>query len=424
MRKLEYFGFKGFKDNEEQESLLKDNLLDSTFNELFDYIKNYLKYNKKLIYSDDTIRRFLVALQSNELVILSGPSGTGKSSIVTAVAEAIGGVAKIIPVKPSWTESEDLIGFYNPIEKSYVSTPFLDALVEAKKNENKDKLYLICLDEMNLSHVEYYFAEFLSKLEVNKENPSIELYSKEILDEVCESIEDTIQLMSGESVEISIDSIKKWCADNSKEYTELIIELKKKIRFIEKYPAIFDIPNNVRFVGTMNIDQTTKLISPKVIDRSFIIELLKFRAKVDDIKGEKVESKFIPADILKLNNKEELSKQSKEIIKELDLTNQVLELLDCDYNSRTYSHISKYLCNLEQWEIKFDKNEVLSDLIAMKILPRMNISIKNKADEKYKKWIEFKTEGYKKYSDDVKFKISKMDKGLEEDNILSFWGVY
>lgn len=67
---------------------------------------------------------------------------------------------------------------------------------------------------------------------------------------------------------------------------------------------------------------------------------------------------------------------------------------------------------------------MLSDLIVMKILFRMNILIKNKVDEKYKKWIEFKIEGYKKYFDDVKFKISKMDKGLEEDNILSFWGVY
>lgn len=421
--KLEYFGFKSFKRDIE-DSVPVNNLLNYTFNEIFEYIKSYLKYNKKLIYSDDIIRRFLGALQSNELIILSGPSGTGKTSIVTAFAEAIGGLAKIISVKPSWTETEDLIGFYNPIEKSYISTPFLDALVEAKKDENKDKLYLICLDEMNLSHVEYYFAEFLSKLEINKNNPSIELYSKEIFNEVLESIVDTIDLISGEQLDISVESIKKWCEDNSKVYTEEIMQLKKKIKFIEKYPAIFSISSNVRFVGTVNIDQTTKSISPKVIDRSFIIELLKFGSKVEDIKGEKVEEKFIPAYTFNLNSKEELSEQSMEIINELDLTNQVLEILDCDYNSRTYKHISEYLSNLEQWEIEFDKSHVLSDLIAMKILPRINASSKNKTDEKYVKWIELKNILDKKCSDDVRSKISKMDRGLEEDNILSFWGVY
>lgn len=85
-----------------------------------------------------------------------------------------------------------MIGFYNLIEKSYVLIFFLDVFVEVKKNENKDKFYFICLDEMNLFYVEYYFVEFLSKFEVNKENLLIELYSKEILDEVCESIVDII----------------------------------------------------------------------------------------------------------------------------------------------------------------------------------------------------------------------------------------
>lgn len=421
--KLEYFGFKSFKRNVE-DSVPVNNLLNGTFNEIFEYIKSYLKYNKKLIYSDDIIRRFLVALQSNELIILSGPSGTGKTSIVTAFAEAIGGVAKIISVKPSWTEAEDLIGFYNPIEKSYISTPFLDALVEAKKVENKDKLYLICLDEMNLSHVEYYFAEFLSKLEINKNNPSIELYSKEIFDEVLENIVDTIDLICGESLHISIELIKKWCDDNSKVYTEEVMQIKKKIKFIEKYPAVFNIPNNVRFIGTVNVDQTTKSISPKVIDRSFIIELLKFGAKVDAIKGERIEEKFVQACNFNSNNKEELSEQSITIIRELDLINQILETLGCDYNNRTSNHISKYISNLEQWGVEFDENQILSDLISMKILPRLNISFKNKTDEKYVKWVEFKNKNIEKYSDDIKSKISRMNIGVEEDNILSFWGVY
>lgn len=98
-----------------------------------------------------------------------------QNKLVQSFAKAIGGVSKIIPVKPNWTSSEDLLGYYNPLEKKYLATPFLEALIEAK--QNPDIPYFICLDEMNLARVEYYFADFLSKLEERNEQPTIQLYS-------------------------------------------------------------------------------------------------------------------------------------------------------------------------------------------------------------------------------------------------------
>ena len=277
--KLSLFGFNSFKKG----TSVKDPIEYSNYSckEIFEYVKSYIINNEKLVYSDDIIRRFLLSIQSNELIILSGPSGTGKTSIVNAFSKSIGGSVKIIPVKPSWTDTEDLIGFYNPIEKTYIPTPFLDALVEARKN--KDKLHIICLDEMNLAHIEYYFAEFLSKLEANNEYPIIELYSKEIYDEILEEIAYTIELMSGDKVDITSEDLLKWCEENKKEYTNEMINIKKKINFIEKYPALFEIPSNVRFVGTMNVDETTKHVSPKVIDRSFVIELCKDNRETIDV---------------------------------------------------------------------------------------------------------------------------------------------
>ena len=80
--------------------------------------------------------------------------------LVKSFADAIGGKAFIIPVKPNWTSAEDLLGYYNPLEKKYLATPFLEALLEAQNNPTIP--YFICLDEMNLARIEYYFADFLS----------------------------------------------------------------------------------------------------------------------------------------------------------------------------------------------------------------------------------------------------------------------
>lgn len=424
-KKLAYFGFKSFQkeivDNKPSAESLVGNSLD-----IFCYIKDYLRNNKQLIYSDDIIRRFFTALQSNELIILSGPSGTGKTSIVNAFADAVCGKSKIISVKPSWTETEDLIGFYNPIEKNYIPTPFLDALVEAKKDENKDKLYLICLDEMNLSHIEYYFAEFLSKLELSEDEPSIELYSTEIYNEILENIKDTINLISGDLVEPKIEQMEKWCLDNDKEYPKEIINLKQKINFIEKYPAIFKISKNVRFIGTINVDQTTKPISPKVIDRSFVIELLKYNKNLSEYNlSDKVIQKFVPSTEFNLNFDLDLNIEFERIKEKLASINiDYLEDLSCDFNNRTTKQIKKYLSNLNRWNKKFEENEILSDLITMKILPRINTSFNNRNEQKYRKWNDFNEEINNIVTDDVKRKLAKMDNSSKDDNVISFWGSY
>ena len=99
------------------------------------------------------LAQFLLGLNTNQLIILHGAPGMGKTSFVSNIARALGFAYKIIPVRPNWIDNQDLTGYFNPVERRYYSTPFLDALCEAK--ENPQKHYLICLDEMNLAHVEY-----------------------------------------------------------------------------------------------------------------------------------------------------------------------------------------------------------------------------------------------------------------------------
>lgn len=81
------------------------------------YIQSYL-LERDILYPRHIIENFFGLIRSNDLIILAGDSGSGKTNLVQSFAKAVGGVAKIIPVKPNWTSSEDLLGYYNPLEKS------------------------------------------------------------------------------------------------------------------------------------------------------------------------------------------------------------------------------------------------------------------------------------------------------------------
>jgi 5-methylcytosine-specific restriction endonuclease McrBC GTP-binding regulatory subunit McrB len=116
-----------------------------------------------MLFSQAQLRDLLALLRTHDLIVLAGDSGSGKTSLVRGVAEAIGGVCTVVPVKPNWTGPEDLLGYYNPIERRFLPTPFLKALLDAARAPQV--LHLIVLDEMNLARVEHYFADFLSRLE-------------------------------------------------------------------------------------------------------------------------------------------------------------------------------------------------------------------------------------------------------------------
>lgn len=271
--------------------------LDGDFFNLSEHILHYLYHEKKLIYTRFQIQNFITLLLTNDTIVLSGLSGSGKTQIIKAVAEAIGGEAKIIPVKPNWTSSDDLLGYYNPIQSSFLPTPFTEAIAEAIQNPHK--MYLICLDEMNLARVEYYFADFLSKLEERNKQPEIELYAQHeeelfisefrILLTLLESSIDEKDIASWKDF-LENDKVRSRFFDligNKEDDTMLQIHSKMKRRLIDilKFPSTITIPNNVRFIGAINIDETTHYFSPKILDRVHIVRFenpLLFSDMVDD----------------------------------------------------------------------------------------------------------------------------------------------
>ena len=189
-----------------------------------DSFRNYAASELRLYYDIKDIRRFIAGMAVSPIIILQGMSGTGKTSLAHAMGSFVRNTSTVIPVQPMWKERTDLLGYYNEFTKRFNETLLLEKMYEA--NYSKD-IYVTVLDEMNIARVEYYFAEFLSLLELP--NPD-ERYI-DVVSDVWES--DPVQLKDGR----------------------------------------IKLPVNMWFVGTANNDDSTFAISDKVYDRAMILNL-------------------------------------------------------------------------------------------------------------------------------------------------------
>jgi energy-coupling factor transporter ATP-binding protein EcfA2 len=276
----------GDQEDSSEELLSFSDDFDGDYAKSVSYIQAYLAA-QDIIYPRYVLEDFFALIQTNDLIVLTGDSGSGKTNLVQSFARAVGGVSKIIPVKPNWTSSEDLLGYYNPLEKKYLSTPFLDALIEA--GNNPDVPYLICLDEMNLARVEYYFADFLSKLEERDELPEIYLYSDDESSHTLSEFKNVIQLITNAKEKYKKKNIINFAQLLQDE--EINAELKRVFGFSDKdslikyhsdlrrmlggvinTPSTIRFPANVRIIGAINIDETTHYLSPKILDRAHVMK--------------------------------------------------------------------------------------------------------------------------------------------------------
>lgn len=134
---------------------------------------DYHSQRRNMYYSMSDFVNVHTSIKCNNLVILSGLSGTGKSAMVDIYAKALNLDDRllVIPVRPSWNDDADLLGYVDLVHNVYrpSDTGFVDFLVNSQKEENLGKMYIVCFDEMNLARVEHYFSQFLSLLERQKE---------------------------------------------------------------------------------------------------------------------------------------------------------------------------------------------------------------------------------------------------------------
>lgn len=184
-----------------------------------------------LLYDEADLINFHTAMKTGGLIILSGLSGTGKTKLVQVYGRALGmddEQLSIIPVRPAWIDDADLLGYVDSMHMVYRpgDSGLVNTLIQA--DANKERLYLICFDEMNLARVEHYFSQFLSVLEMEPMRRRLRLYNDELLPRLYNSAH---------------------------------------------YPPSISIGESVLFVGTVNLDESTYHFSDKLLDRANVLSL-------------------------------------------------------------------------------------------------------------------------------------------------------
>ncbi|MCG9803882.1 McrB family protein [Staphylococcus argenteus] len=309
----------------------KDEIEEKFLNHFIDKLTN-----ENLVYSKKDILNFHTAMKTSKLVILSGMSGTGKSKLIKAYANALGlkDNFKFIPVSPSWTEDSDIIGYADTLNMIYRPDDhgLIETLIQAKLNP--DKLFIVCFDEMNLARIEHYFSQFLSLLESDVDNRKLQLYNK---------------------------------------------ELGGKLYNSSKYNHEITIGKNVRFVGTVNIDESTHHFSNKVLDRADLItlEVMPFKQLVKIANTEKI--KTTEGISFEQEYIESFFKNSKTI----DLDNDTIEFLQEIHNilltinnqsgigPRVIKHIDYYLKNIPNYGGVLSYGEGLDFQVIQRILSKI-----------------------------------------------------
>lgn len=378
------------KDRDEHISFSQ--AFDSNYSDAVSYIQAYLK-EQDILYPRHIIENFLTLIRTNDLIILAGDSGSGKTNLVQSFAKAIGGVSKIIPVKPNWTSSEDLLGYYNPLEKKYLATPFLEALIEAK--QNPDIPYFICLDEMNLARVEYYFADFLSKLEERNEQPTIQLYSDDEAAHVLAELKGVVSVISNAQEKFSKNGIVDFVALMQDE--EINAEMKRAFGFSDKdslikyhgdirrmlagvlgTPSSITISANVRIIGAINIDETTHYLSPKILDRAHVMKfksplLTDWDAIFDEIDSYGLDDVTLPLvfDIEELGERTPYPKFER--LNEFcelftTLNRDVFDPLGVEFGMRTIRQGLNYVSLFS--DVNDNKSLAINNFIVHKVLPK------------------------------------------------------
>ena len=339
--------------------------------QLVSHVKTYAASRAKpLFYSDRDLRAYLAGMASSHFTILQGMSGTGKTSLPKIFAESILGEINVVAVESSWRDRNELLGYYNDFSKKFTAKEFTCDLYRAGSERYKDTIYIIVLDEMNLSRVEYYFADFLSVLEDKEINWKIKLVDtdlRQLPTEITQEVKDALEKEKGKEASELREIIEKLYPDMSlSEDKETKVSSNDKLRLISYLSGkkfknaantrylvggpqnLLDgntirISSNVWFVGTANRDESTFEITDKVYDRAQVLE---FNKRAKGTKLDEVEKIYLPYEVLeKLFKKAaadfEFDAESNDLLAEIE---QILQAnFKISYGNRILDQINTFV---------------------------------------------------------------------------------
>jgi len=355
---------------------------------------------------DNSFKEILCAIKTKPFILLAGISGTGKSRLVRTLAYKTcekeelrvdpkkPGNFELIPVRPNWHDSSELMGYVSRINgEKYISTSFLQFIAKAWKNI--DVPFLLCLDEMNLAPVEQYFAEYLSIIE-----------TRQVHDE-----------------NIGTDYIiSKAGFENHSLYSQLLADLGLDEN---DFSDGISIPNNLVVIGTVNMDETTHSFSRKVLDRAMTFEMnnVDLTAGLDNTKNDwSYPETFIPStDVIGdfTSGAEVVNKfaESKKVIEFLINLNTELEgtPFKIAYRVRDEFLIYCYYSSLNKTNSNWLTN-ALDEMTCMKILSRIE-GDETKTGSVLSNLQRVLTADYKKSNT----KLKEMEARLSTTGYTSFW---
>ncbi|MGN4444791.1 MrcB family domain-containing protein [Bacillus cereus group sp. MYBK79-1] len=354
---------------------------------IIDHVSSYIQ-SKGFFYEKKDLINFFLSLKTKPFVILSGISGTGKTKIVQWFAESLGateenGQFTLIPVRPDWSDSSDLLGYVN-LQGEFQERPLINVLENAAANPNRP--YFVVLDEMNLARVEYYFSDFLSVIES-----------------------------------------RKW--KDGKVVTSPVLPESITNKHIT-------IPSNVYIIGTVNMDETTHPLSKKVLDRANTIEFntvnldyFNFLMDVEEKEAEIASNRSLETEYLHLK---ECFKENEDLVRNISNVlikiNKILESVGAQVGYRIRDEICFYMAYNEQGKLlSFD--EALDYQIYQKILPRLAGSDGRTEEVLKQLYVLCANEEYDSGNSDASYakyprsanKLSHMLRRFEYDGFTSFW---
>ncbi len=313
-----------------------------------EHARDYIR-GRGIVFPERVLHAFHTSLKASDispLVVLAGISGTGKSELPRHYADGMGIHFLLVAVQPRWDSPQDIFGFYNYLEKRYKATELARALVQfelfnkgnwelsedAEIDDRSDRMSLVLLDEMNLARTEYYFSEFLSKLETRR-----------MVDEM--KAEDRARA----EIELDMGSL---------------LHGRKSLRL---YPG-----RNVLFVGTMNEDESTQALSDKVIDRASVLRFWRpKKTNLDTVQTwQSRPTNGLTFEQWKRWLRTDLGAHAADVDTWIEQLNNALTLIGRPFAFRVDKAIRSYVANYPRWVNNWHKR-AMADQIEQRIFPKL-----------------------------------------------------